>query len=234
MGENKVIEVDSYLAKDFMDSTKSSGSFPPLHDAAYHGKEDVVSLILLSGTSPDECMSDKQTAAHVTSSAEVIKTLAKANANLDIQDDKLRTPLHTVQMNHGNQDEQYGALEELLNQGANPNITDKYKRTPLHIATENDDDDAVKILLDSKKTNINVKDNKGMTPLMTAVQSNSIDTVISLLEANARVYMRNDNGDTALQIAKENNVDEDIIEVLQQYNASRRQPNSKPGTKYPF
>lgn len=66
-----------------------------------------------------------------------------------------------------------------------------------------------------KKVNINYQDEKGRTALMNAVQSSHSENVELLLDYGANTDLRNEEGLRAIDIAKNNKLD-DIIKILEQ------------------
>ena len=62
---------------------------------------------------------------------------------------------------------------------------------------------------------MNIQNRKGETALMIAVSNQYINIVIYLIEKGADVTIRNNNGKTALDIAREKNFDK-IVSLLEE------------------
>lgn len=134
-------------------------------------------------------------------------------------------------------------MEVFLKLGANPNVKDSEGITPLMKAVESGNTKVVKLLLELG-ANIDAQDNHGNTALMFAMPKQEIripkhlrkyainyqsaqrlrlkdvfSTIIAtiLLEASADFTIQNNNGQTALDIAKENQRP-DIVKLLKKHN----------------
>merc|ERR1712098_835660 len=109
----------------------------------------------------------------------------------------------------------FNVVRILLERGADVNAKDWFGYTALHYAAARKKTENIQLLLDFKAemdaTNILEE-----TPLMKAVRYSNINSVKVLLEHGPRLNVKNDHGDTALDIAKfyrcEN---EKIIELLE-------------------
>ena len=89
-----------------------------------------------------------------------------------------------------------------------PNKRDIYNKTPLHIAAYSSQFPLVEYLVLKTKADINAKDKFGNTPLIHAVSINlpfiiKYEIVKVLLMHGARVDIKNKDGQTALDVAKE-------------------------------
>ena len=93
-------------------------------------------------------------------------------------------------------------INSLLESGTDVNAQDEYGQTALIIATDNDDIEIVKILLEGTNTDVNAKDKYEQTALMIATDNGDIEIVKMLLEnPNIDVNAKDENGQTALMIA---------------------------------
>ncbi|XP_071846668.1 cyclin-dependent kinase 4 inhibitor C-like isoform X2 [Apostichopus japonicus] len=115
-------------------------------------------------------------------------------------------------------------VEYLLQKGANPNVYDMnpdsdhrpFLRTPLHDALHHGNEDSA-ILLIQHGADITAVDNRGDLPLHLAVQKCSLRVVKvlwNLMENNHRI-LRNNEGKSALDIARERNDDASVLAFLQ-------------------
>ena len=90
----------------------------------------------------------------------------------------------------------------------------------LHLAVANEDQFAVKLLLE-RDENVNAKNLSGWTPLMQAAFVGHVRITQMLLESGADPTLTNNYGQTALSIAK----DQDntlIVDLLQRYEAGKK------------
>lgn len=113
------------------------------------------------------------------------------------------------------------ALIERL--GARVQAIDASGLTPLHTAAKGNSPkktSAVLILLDIGKACPNDEDLKGNTPLHFAAHSNNVESVKLLLNAGARVNVKNDLGYTPLDLARITFGDSrEVIQVLREAGA---------------
>jgi ankyrin repeat protein len=91
-------------------------------------------------------------------------------------------------------------FRQLILNGVNPNYPDDDNHTPLHWATEWNQIEMVKELL-NHKVSINVQDCVGETPLYMAVRQNYLEIVKLLLQNGADVNIKTNNGETPFHFA---------------------------------
>ncbi|PKA23257.1 ankyrin repeat domain-containing protein [Leptospira levettii] len=113
-------------------------------------------------------------------------------------------------------------IKKLLKNGADPNITDYGNISPLMHAASNGHIKTVELLL-QHKANPNIKDYKGYTAIMAPSDSelpseNHLIIIPMLVNAGANLNEMNNNGDTALSIAKKRNL-KNIILKLEEFGA---------------
>lgn len=102
--------------------------------------------------------------------------------------------------------------------------------TELHVACENNDIQAVTVLLQNTTTNVNAKRDRvnysnpiqecGETPLHIACQNNNTEIVKILLACNGDTTIQNKDGDTPLHIACQNS-NEEIVDLLLAYEDAK-------------
>lgn len=105
----------------------------------------------------------------------------------------------------------------LLLKGADVNHFDKNKRTALMYASSGPANETVKILLENG-AELNVVDNvEGFTALMFAAAEGQMEVLKSLMAAGADISIKDKDGETARDFAK-NNGHSNIITLLDQLN----------------
>ena len=141
-----------------------------------------------------------------------------SNVNNVVDDDGL-TALHRASW-RGHK----GIVQKLLEANANPNIADNDGWSPLSVASHYGYSAVVAALLEGGKdgvglkfncANVNHANNNGVTALMAACANNREDCVRVLVNARADVTMRNNQGETALDMAR-HNVYIEIIRILEE------------------
>ena len=96
-------------------------------------------------------------------------------------------------------------LKLLLGAGADIRTKDKEGRTALMwAARDNTNPDVVRLLHEEVGADVNAKDKKGSTALILAAKWNSDRIVNTLIDADADIYLKNDEGRQAADYAQEN------------------------------
>ncbi len=132
-----------------------------------------------------------------TQNSEIVKLLLDHGAIVDVTNIIGNTPLHMAVSQKNSE-----IVNLLLEKGAAVNMPDSYGNTPLHIAVLNNSLELVPILLNAKNTDANVKNAFGKTPLHIAAEINSPEIIKQLLDKGADKTLKNNNGDTPLDIRK--------------------------------
>ncbi|XP_051134397.1 ankyrin repeat domain-containing protein EMB506, chloroplastic [Andrographis paniculata] len=115
--------------------------------------------------------------------------------DIDLVDKDGLTPLHLAVIG-----KREAVISHLLRKGANPKAKDQDGATPLHYAAQVGALQTVKLLI-KYKANVNAADNEGWTPLHVAMQTRNRDIVKVLLVNGADRILRNQAGNTALDLA---------------------------------
>lgn len=113
----------------------------------------------------------------------------------------------------------YNAIKEVLENGFDVNQQDKDGDTSLHLLMSRNDDEPiidVCILLLEKGANINISNNDGNTPLHLAIMEDQHTYLIQLLlTAGANVNVKNNSNKTPLTLSYDYISDYSIITLLQ-------------------
>lgn len=115
--------------------------------------------------------------------------------------------------------------KSLINGGKDVNEKDQKERTALYWAVHYNAVEMVKELLKSKDININITDRYDETPLHVAVNHRHKQIIKLLLEHKPELAIKNENGDTAYDLAKLMN-DKDILKLFRNF-FSKSQTNKK-------
>lgn len=131
------------------------------------------------------------------------KLLLKHGANVNVADNSGNTPLIRAV-----QTQRLKYAQILLAYGADPNLALPNHSTPLHIAAKKQNPSMLKLLLKNGAL-ANTQNDLGGTPLMWAINNRTHEAnhkeVIQLLSANSDAKLRDHNGKTAWDLAKEKN-----------------------------
>ncbi|WP_253299791.1 ankyrin repeat domain-containing protein [Wolbachia endosymbiont of Chironomus riparius] len=201
-----------------------------LHIATIGNCQKVIQFLLNKEAQIDVQDNDEKTPLHYavknhrTEIAELFITKAAhiiGKYILDIQDTGGMTPLHDAVAS-----EQKGIIKLLIQNGAHIDIEDfQNKRTALHHAAIKGKDQFIELLL-SNGAQVNRPDKHKMTPLHLAVISKNIKSVNVLLAKGAQIDLQDSKGKTALDYARDNNL-EDIIKLLEKAEVKNNRTESR-------
>ena len=191
----------------------------PLIQATIDGNSPRVRQLLQQGTHPDICDSHGETAltwaAHL-GHTDVVKDLLAAGANREARGSILKgTPLLLAACGG------HRGIVALLAVFAKLNVHDSRGASALMLAIEQPDGIVKpqrRILgilgtLINAGIDLDLQDYEGNTALMWAIRWRNLDALRLLLSSGANPYLKNDAGQTALQIADESG-DKDIVQIL--------------------
>lgn len=155
-------------------------------------------------------------------SMKIIKHLIEQKFDVNIKDKYGYTPLHLTALNENSE-----AIQYLIKKGAKVDEAPSYidKMTPLLYSIDNGWFlENIKTLIDNG-ANIKAKDANGRTPLHIAVKSGYIEIVEYLIEKGADVDTLNNRGLSALDVAKEYDNVDDIIDLLSKHKKALDEKN---------
>jgi len=192
----------------------------PVFGAAAVGNLKILKLLKERGAnlkvtigSIDDCSANSlMHVAAAYGSNEIINFLLKdEKAELDLPAGHGKTPLFEAVVN-----DRYETVKLLLDKGANPNIRVKICSTemvqsPTYFAIAQQNHQMCKLLLEK----INLSDPGNLALLHHAVEHENLHAAQLLIEKGADISYKNQNGQTALDLAKslENNI---LIKILEQ------------------
>ena len=213
--------VEYLLSKGAKVGVKDHTGITPLHDAVIKEHIQIVKILVSHGANINTADSGNQTALHdaiMLKNIEISDFLLTKGANVNTKNDQGRSPLHDA-ANSGN----LSLVKELVDRGAGVNTKDKYEGLPLHYASREGYLAIVKYLI-SKGSNINDRGafylqrgvwelTLGCTPLHISASQGHLDVVKYLITQGADVSAKNNDGETALVLARRNE-NENVADYL--------------------
>ena len=176
-----------------------------LHSAA-RGDGTVTQILLTLGADVDARSSLGLTPLHAAEHFESAKLLIAAGADVQRRDRTGRTPLHVV----AEEAERGDVIGVLVSAGARVGARDELGQTPLHKSVHgfhlSSYESAIEALI-GYGADINARDQEGNTPLHLAAMSRSYlagHAIDALLDAGAAAGLRNDQRQTAWELATQN------------------------------
>jgi uncharacterized protein len=173
---------------------------PPLITATYGEDEESVISLIKNGANLNERDIHGQTACMYATHKNLqrILNLVSSHDIIDMQDSNGSSALMYAA---GTTSDAFSLIPDILNYHPNVNLQDRWGETALMIVV-NKNISIAKCLL-AQKANPNIQNNCEETALMIAVQGNNYDGVLLLLEHGADKNLINEDGKTALVLARE-------------------------------
>lgn len=199
-----------------------------LHDAAKHGKIDVVrSLVLDTHLNPNSRDRKGWTAllrAAKCDQLEIVDFLIKAKANMECKTKEGNAPLHKA-VKRGKLE----AVRLLCKSGADTNVENNGQATPLMLAAmHRSAEPHVKVLL-KHGADVNKQKDVGYTALMICARMGNTRVAKLLLEAEADMELRDKSGETAIAKARKHNQQE-VVQMLHLAGAKDDEPHGHRGS----
>lgn len=205
----------------------------PLHQAAYSGNSDLITLLLAHGANPNIRNMFGRTAVHdaiLSGSIKTLEVLLRAKPDLNIVDNDGQTPLFVAICNKSVQ-----AVNMLLQAGANPNISSK-TISPLHKATHLAEYEIMSLLIQYGAC-VNAQNFLGKTPLHDAIlcatkipEEQHVAIVKMLLKFGADKNAKDHEGATPLFRAAQT----DFTQIAQELLDAQADPNIACNTITPL
>ena len=174
----------------------------------------ILAIMIFSCSAPNKSLDQQLILAVEAQDLEQVKKLLDQGANPNVKKDgKQHVLIVATQNGHGD------IVTSLIQSDANPNVHERqHGKTPLIIAAEKGHHHIVGYLI-LNEAELNRRDHKGNTALITAVSSDAPPEVRRaivqrLLDFGASLHIENDEGKTALEIARERG-DTDIQKMIE-------------------
>jgi uncharacterized protein len=195
----KLITANAGLSASVDDNGTSA-----LLTAVYYGQREIAALL----ASKVPTMTVHEAAA--LGDMQTLKVLARWKDTLTSYSTDGWSPLHLAAAFGGPQ-----ATEFLLNEGADPNARSKntLNNTPLHSCVAISKNTHIAKLLLDKGADVNAVQHGGFTPLHAAAFAGDLPMVHLLLDAGAKLDPKTDDGQTALDLAREKKRDVIVKEL---------------------
>jgi len=176
-----------------------------LHFAAARNYTRIMPLLIDFHADIDAVNNNGETALFIAAQAgmpDAVRVLLQHGADPDILNISGTTSLLTAIRASSTSSKYLQAMDQiaelLIKSGASLDYKDRYRRTYLMLSAENGKENIIDMLLEPSKHLINDKDVQGLTALMYAAKTKHHRAARSLVEAGAKVYLRDSMGKTAL------------------------------------
>ena len=186
---------------DHSNASKSALAEFAVNYASAEGHTEVVALLIERGASVQSLTEDSSTALQKACKGGhfgVANILLQHGVNANTSDRWLWTPLHHAA--HGGHS---GLVALLLKNGANPNSQTPLGLTACHLAASRGDLETITLLLDAKY-DLKLATRDKSTPLHKAAEERNLDVCRLLLQRGSDVQAKNGDGQTALDLIKDN------------------------------
>ncbi|XP_056000943.1 uncharacterized protein LOC130048352 isoform X2 [Ostrea edulis] len=211
--EGKLDIVKLLLKKNADVNVVNNQDESPLFLACSNGNYDIVKELVKSEASVNIRNIEYYTSLHAASEKnliEIVEYLVTKGATINANDKTNKTPLYCA-CERGNTN----VIRYLLKNGANVHLCDEHNVTPLILVSKTGQLENVKLIvehLDDPKQ-INRCDNERKSALHHACSEHSQDVVKYLKKNHADLTLRDAEGCTPIDIARENDFD-DLVDIL--------------------
>ncbi|XP_037791230.1 ankyrin repeat and SOCS box protein 3-like [Penaeus monodon] len=218
LGDTQLLQ--ELLKKGYAANGHDNRGWQPLHEAAYNGHAECVSLLTGSENVEVDALTHEGTTplqlacCQGTRHTVVVKLLIKAGADPNMMkgDDWVLPLPKAITSNN------IDIVKELLDAGANVNREDHHSGLPLHVATDQGLKDITELLLENK-ADINKCDTSGRNALHVLMFSQSNDNEIQpmltlLLQKGIDVNVQMNDGTTSLMLAVQRKWEQTVEKLL--------------------
>ncbi|XP_055084380.1 oxysterol-binding protein-related protein 1-like isoform X3 [Periophthalmus magnuspinnatus] len=200
---------------------KPYSGWTSLHLTCFHGHKDAVEELLKAGADVNLQDDAGDTALHKAASTgrtEIVLLLLRYDACVDIINGTAQVPKDVTE-----DDEIVTMLEGTIRRSAERREARRQERKILEAAREGDVASLSKMLTGKNPPNIHCRDSVGNTPLHCAAYRGQKQCIIKLLKSGAKPTIRNSNEQTALDVARTDEIRQ-ILTACQQKEANNGVP----------
>ncbi|MFU0825310.1 ankyrin repeat domain-containing protein [Clostridium sp.] len=205
----------------------------PLTKASFEGNINIIKILLDNGASMNTSKYswrplEAALMRYYPNKLEVVKLLIEHGADVNLKNFDGDAPIlieteKVLREKNGikNKDEElinYQVFMLLVEQGADIYVEDVSGRNVLFNVAFSDNSLIAKYLINNEKFNINKQDVMGWTPLIYAIKYNSYDVAKILIEAGADKDIKDKEGKTAIDYAKES----EFKEISDLFNSNQK------------
>ncbi|XP_067685768.1 ankyrin-3-like [Haliotis asinina] len=198
----------------------------PLLMAAYHGKKDVLGLLLETGADTSAVDHKNNNVLHLSCTGGHVDTV-KFILNLNIVDINSKDLSGVTPVMLAAYWRKREIFDILVQQGADLSISDRYGDNILHKACIGGDKEIAKHVLKLHIVDINSRGSKGMAALLYAAEYSDGDMFDLLLRNGADPSVVNNDGNNALHLACEEGANDIVESVLSQSIVNITAKNNK-------
>ena len=157
--------------------------------------------------------------ATIKGKKEILRLLTNEDT-IQVKDQAGRTPLHLAA-----QEDNLEAIQFLISKGAMKTIRDEFVSTPLHEASRWSHHKAIELVFHADL--INAKNKWGETPLHLVAKNGNIKSLNTLLRLGADPFLKDNQDQTPLDIARKDLSDTSFIQTLEEVMFPKKESEEK-------
>ncbi|MDH4226389.1 MAG: ankyrin repeat domain-containing protein [Deltaproteobacteria bacterium] len=196
-----IMTVNTLVAAGVNVTSEDNEGRRPVHYAVMINDEEKLRAIARAGADMNARDFEGVSSLHMAllkGNMKIAAVLVSLGANINVMNNLGDTPLHGAVTSKAAE-----AVEFLISSGSSVNAKNNEGRTPLHAAVTSGEYKTVKLLASVSGADVNAQDKTGITPLHLAALAGRDDMAFILIKRGASVSLKNNDGKSALDIARE-------------------------------